>query len=75
MKPHSRALSIGLIVLTLATCVAVGQAQDLADLERLADADVKPFVVVQGLGTGAVARAQGVMISTRVRVDGGAPLF
>jgi len=69
MKKQLSIFSICLTVTAFVICAPLtGGAQDLAELERLADQDVKPFVVVQGIGTGAVARAQGVMISPRGHV-------
>ena len=38
---------------------------DMDDLEELASADPKPFVIVEAKGTGVVNRAQGVVISEK----------
>jgi hypothetical protein len=59
--------SLSLLLLALAASPAVG-LDPLADLERLAAADPKPFVLVEASHEGTVNRAQGVVISPRGHV-------
>jgi len=60
-------LRVSIVALTF--CIQTVGAQDtLSVLEKLAESDPKPFVIVEGSGKASENRAQGVIISSRGHV-------
>lgn len=56
-------------LLVFAFCIPQAGAQDtLKVIEQLAEADPKPFVIVEGSGKASKSRAQGVVVSTKGHV-------